>query len=349
MKFDVRQTNIVKGTALLLLLCHHLFLTTADRYISVLMLGDVPFERLFAEYGKCCVAMFMFCSGYGLYKSYTAFLQKRQDKPIWKTDIVFVKNRLLKLLANYWVVFILFVPLGLLFGRRFYEIYGSDPLHYLADIFGVSYLFYDINYTMNATWWYMGIIILYYLLFPLLMKPFMRLPTLVTAIAIAIAFLPLHLKQTYLGAFLLGAYFANKALFEKVDKVLHSLWLKIPLLLVMLAVVSVVRFHLNQISMLSAMRFDAIYVIPVILICYLLLSRVKVLGRFLEALGQKSGLIFLFHTFITYYYFRDLLFSVKQSTLIFVIALAVCWLIAWLLEWLMKITGYQKLVKKLTS
>ena len=69
----------------------------------------------------------------------------------------------------------------------------------------------------------------------------------------------------------------------------------------------------------------------------------------LEALGKQSGLIFLFHTFIFSYYFKDLLYSLKYPVLIFAVLMAVCYVIALVLERLMDITKYNKLFSLLTS
>ena len=73
MAFDKRQTNIAKGLAVLLLLWHHLFFQEPELYnkfTSLLIVRTVPIECFLSRFCKVCVAMFLFLSGFGLYKSW---------------------------------------------------------------------------------------------------------------------------------------------------------------------------------------------------------------------------------------------------------------------------------------
>lgn len=77
--FDRKQTNISKGVAVLLLLWHHLFFnseTKYDQFTSLFSFHGVPIECLLADFCKVCVAIFLFLSGYGLYKSYCQYIKK---------------------------------------------------------------------------------------------------------------------------------------------------------------------------------------------------------------------------------------------------------------------------------
>ena len=64
----------LKCFAILLMLIHHLF-TFSDRlpeggYISLFPLQDLTIEQFLGGFGKVCVCIFLFLSGYGLYISY---------------------------------------------------------------------------------------------------------------------------------------------------------------------------------------------------------------------------------------------------------------------------------------
>lgn len=50
-------------------------------------------------------------------------MQPDHSSPKAKHYFVFVKNHLLKLMLNYWFVFLIFVPLGLFFGYQFWVVY----------------------------------------------------------------------------------------------------------------------------------------------------------------------------------------------------------------------------------
>ena len=70
-KFTINDSNIMKGTAIILMLIHHLFFS--EEYIQKCTL-ILPFEGnfllLLSSLSKVCVAIFVVISGYGLYKSY---------------------------------------------------------------------------------------------------------------------------------------------------------------------------------------------------------------------------------------------------------------------------------------
>ena len=176
MEFDIRQTRIAKGIAILLLLWHHIFLNTPEnqqRFVSLFSIKGVPIECLVSEYAKVCVAMFLVLSGYGLYKSWInrfGIILGGNYNPRIKDQISFVKNRLTKLMFGFWVVFIIFVPLSIWFGKPFWIVYKGNVLYGLIDFFGLSTIF--STPTMNPTWWFMGAIIVFYILFPLLIKLF---------------------------------------------------------------------------------------------------------------------------------------------------------------------------------
>lgn len=93
MTFDKRQTNIAKGVAVLLLLWHHLFYNDPKNYgkfISVLNINNVPIECLIAILCKICVAIFVFLSGYGLFRSYEKYVLQYYRKQNIKHDLIFI-------------------------------------------------------------------------------------------------------------------------------------------------------------------------------------------------------------------------------------------------------------------
>ena len=94
MIFDIRQTNIAKGFAILLLMWHHLFFNSPknnNAFETILIFQDIPIECYIARFCKVCVSIFLFLSGYGLYKSW----QKAQNShSSWgiKQKFLFVKK-----------------------------------------------------------------------------------------------------------------------------------------------------------------------------------------------------------------------------------------------------------------
>lgn len=358
MEFDRRQTNIAKGIAVLLLLWHHLFFNNSERYsdfVSLLYLGSTPIECFFADFCKVCVAVFVVLSGYGLYKSFEKYERTNavNGNLSIKKQIVFVKNHLVKLMFGYWFIYLIFVPIGICLNRPFWTFYGYNPFYYIADFLGLAHLFGTP--TMNATWWYMSIAVVFYILFPIFYRIFKYSPELLIFISFSILILPLPFPSNisyfiysfklYLFSFVFGMYFSKNNLFQKTEKILNSKVKRITVCLIFLICMAYIRFSVFE----SKPTLDGFFAIAVILTGYLLISRIPVLNKILEELGKYSAQIFMFHTFIFSYYFKDFIYGCKYSLLIFVVLTVVCYIIARLLEWLKHIVRYDKLLIKLTK
>lgn len=372
-KFDIRQTNIAKGVALLMLIWHHLFYSSAEyyqRFTTLHMYKGIPIESTLSDYCKVCVAVFLLLSGYGLYMSWQSYEKKVTaggGKFSVRHQLLFVKNHLLKLMFNYWFIYILFVPLSAIFGPQpFWVIYKKNVLYALIDFLGLANLFKTPS--MNGTWWFMSVIILFYLLFPVMMFIIKRSPGTLVAIAVILTFSPVFYKvltrmtwfskltwllnihaffnryYVWLIPFTLGLFFARYVLFERIAA--HNQSLKRALVLTcssLLACVAV-RLYLRH-----KLYFDGVFAVAVILFAYLILSRIPVLSTVLEKLGIQSGAIFMFHTFIFSRYFKAFIYSFKYAILIFLVMTVICYFVSVGMQYLKKWIRYDKLVKKLTT
>ena len=159
------DTAILKGIALLLLLTHHIWGGINNgRFEDVLIHGE-PLFRGIGAHCKVCVAIFVVLSGYGLTKGCLS-------KGGLPNVFTFFLHRYTKLMINYWLIWLLFVPLGIFaFGRTFPSVYGDNWLFLsIADFFGVYNLVASNSNGYNATWWFYSLIILLYLLFPIFWK-----------------------------------------------------------------------------------------------------------------------------------------------------------------------------------
>ena len=372
MRFDIRQTNIAKGVALLMLLWHHLFYSSAEyyqRFTTMHLYKGIPIESTLSNYCKVCVAVFLLLSGYGLYMSWQSYEKKviaSKGKFTIGHQLLFVKNHLLKLMFNYWFIYILFVPLSVFFGTPFWEIYKGNFLYGLVDFLGLANLFKTPS--MNGTWWFMSVIILFYLLFPLMMFIVKRSPGTLLSIAVFLTFSPVIYNillrmnwfsrltwiirfhtvfsryYVWLIPFVIGMVFARYALFEKIQA--HNTKLSTAVVMTgsfLIACVAV-RLYLKH-----KFYFDGVFAIAVILLSYLVLSRIPVLSTVLEHLGIQSGAIFMFHTFIFSRYFREFIYSFKYAILIFLVLAIICYLLSVGMQYVKKWIRYDKPVKWLTT
>ena len=162
--FTKKDTSAVKGLAVLMLLCHHLGMGILKPPLDW---QNDSFYTIVATLSKVCVAIFILLSGYGLNESHKK----------WNgSDFKFVSTHLLKLMKQYWFIFIIFVPLGFLCGANPMNVYGGGfkgILYLIIDFLGLKALFNTP--TMNQTWWYMETAIVLYIFFPLLKRMLKKL------------------------------------------------------------------------------------------------------------------------------------------------------------------------------
>lgn len=343
MKFDLRQTNISKGVAVCFLLWHHLFFNNPSmykHYVSLLVFDGIPAEAMISDICKVCVAVFLILSGYGMHKSYKRCLEKSSNKGI-RFDLNFIRYRLLKLYIPFWMVFIIFVPLGLLLGRNYDAVYGSNPVNGIIDFFGLSFLFHgSASNTANAAWWYMSIIVVFCVLYPVLHRFVNYSAELAVSSAFLLCFLDLPLREynVWLLPFVFGIYISERDLFEKTSKLLSTDFTRL-----LSGLFLIVAFILIRNMSLNDTRFDFAFGTAVILFTFWCTSKIPVLNKVLEELGKKSGLIFFVHSFIYSMYFARYVYFFKYPVLIFIVLLVISYIVAWMLQKLIDLTRVNKL------
>lgn len=148
------QVKLTKGLAILFMLFLHLFCRTdtADYYNVYLRVGDTPLIYYFALFTEICVAIYAFCSGYGLFYSF----QNSRGGYGRKNGF-----RILKLLCNYWVILLLTCAAGLLLGMG-EKIPGSA-----WDVVAHVLL---LKKSYCGAWWFLQTYVLLVLLSPLLFR-----------------------------------------------------------------------------------------------------------------------------------------------------------------------------------
>ncbi len=206
-QLTLHDTNVLKGIALVLLLCHHCWYSGED-YSDIVVLGYPVFKE-FGIFCKLCVSVFVFLSGYGL----TKVAMKNSGLG---NLLNFYRRRYVKLMMNYWLIWLLFVPMGLLFFQRsFPDVYGA---HYIlkgvVDFLGLYQAIFATPYGYNATWWFYSCIIVLYLIYPLIWRFrfywFLMIPFSILAISFwRIPFIGSSGAMGYLLAFVCGMTYAH--------------------------------------------------------------------------------------------------------------------------------------------
>lgn len=346
--FDKKQTNIAKGIAVLFLLWHHLFLYTpdgTDAFISILSIRGIAIETIVAAYFRVCVAMFLFLSGFGLFKSWenhSCNYNVASYSQFFISQLSFIKKHILKLLFGFFFIYILFVPLSVWFGKPFWEVYGN-PLFGVLDFLGIADL--SETATMNQSWWFMSLIIVLYTIFPVLAEIMKKMPELLLAIAIAVLLLGafnvgfgvVKYNEYYLP-FVFGMYFARRNLFALLSNIFNSNVKRIAVILPVILICLAYRFASK-----NMVYMDFLFASSIILISFFFISKTKLLSGSLETIGRNSDSIYMFHLFINFYYFQSYLFSLKYSLIIFLVYVIVSLLIALFINKIKRIIKYHKL------
>lgn len=213
--------------------------------------------------------------------------------------------------------------------------YGEHiVLRAILEFLGVLNLIGELGY--NPTWWFYSCIIVLYLIFPWLNSQFDKKPYLITTLALFatfIGFLPfVQPYSNYLLTFLAGILMARKPDgFKNVGK----LEIVVSLLLLCL-----MRNFCGNLTFIV----DTLICVGLSLLLY----RIKLpewLSGVMANLGKHSMNIFLFHTFIFLYWFRDYIYITRNPLLIFLSLLLSCWIISVVIEFIKNIIGFYRLFK----
>lgn len=366
MNFSKKDTSIIKGIAIILMLHHHNFLSN-DRFEGF-NIDFSPFSQYsmvtLASAFKICVGMFVFLSGYGLALS----VKKYNDDYTLRSDQYknYLYNRLFKLMTGYWFIYIVSFVITAVMANRPMEVYFSRGLipgiyRMLIDIFGLSYIF-DTP-MLNGTWWYMSLAILIIILVPFIAWLSKKLEPL-TLVLLCI-FIPrimtffVQLEDDsevniirWLLAIVLGVICAQYDIFARAkafmitkSKVLSKL-IKFVILTLVLGLIIYSRIKLTK-SIGSDFTYELTdNVIPafVCYYCYEFITDIPLISNILMFIGKHSMNIFLFHTFIRSYLFREFTYSFHHFALITLVLLLVSLAVSVVLELIKKYSGYNKLV-----
>lgn len=358
--FTTYDSMLVKGVAIILLMFHHCI---SMNQVETHTMNFFPFESyhwpvMVCDSFKLCVGMFIFITGYGLYKSYSKIEIGS------KTVFNWTGTRLFKTLSGFWFVYILVFIITYAVDKRPLDIYVTAPtkmegswLYAVIDFFGLANI--AGTPTLIGTWWYMSAVVILIVFFPLLFGMGEKFSYFVTAFAmillpriLGIGFPGTKNVFSFVLAFILGMAFAKYDVFAKQDKFTlfknHKLFSDIVLFFVYLFAFFMVVYVTDKLG--RKYLWELNYCIdPVIVILFAnkYLKRIPVLNRALMYIGNHSLNIFLIHTFIRYEYLNDFTYSFKYALLIPFILLAISFALSVVVELLKKLICYDKFVSKI--
>ncbi len=314
------ETLQLKGIAILMMLFLHLFNTTANVeqcQTYIYFWNGKPLVLALSRVAAFCVPIYIFLSGYGLAITY------KQNQRIMRSW-----NRIFNLYINYWIVFLLFIPLACFI----------RPQNYPGNLTEFICNFIALDCSYNREWWfflpYVLLVISSKHIFNILDKLDIK-TTLTTVTVLCILYIitntigksifrtsqPLQVVAWYitlLFTFICGALFARYNIFEYFQSYFsrYSSPKRNFLLICGLSTLCILRM------MLGPSMLNPFFVIP-FLICYVCMKHNKHISWMLRFWGRHSTNLWLVHTFFAYYLFHDFIYSFHYPILIYLVLLII--------------------------
>ena len=362
------QSLLLKCIAICAMLCHHTFCfppEVVDSHFCWLTLQ-------IGEIGKVCVSIFLFVSGYGLYKQYNSLISKvsalsvnkfqntdnqvvsRKNKytgrvVIWlKETVKFEIKRFIKFYTNYWVIFLIFVPIGVfVFSIPLSKSYGegSDILTSLVvDIMGFKGL-----ESYNITWWYNKVILTFYLIFPLLYYAVKKCGWLVLLIAM-MWMNHNHIDclwywHDWLFSFVFGmCSIRYKEQIESFVKKIGKNWSVVVAVLFTVFWIAerqyaIIPYYGSFIMGTRSDGFIAFGIFMIVCLCPI----PKIANKIMCLIGSHSANIYLFHTFIRSRWFPTYIYATEYAVVSVLTLLFVCLGLSWCIEFIKEKCAINKL------
>ena len=318
--FTREDTRIVKGIAIILMLMHHLF-AFPNRYPSdfsfapTFSIYGTDFIVFLGQFGKICVALYMFLGGYGL------FCQYRTGKKL--------HENIFKLYTNYWKIFFIFIPIGFLLFSNQPSDYCAESIicnvfskfdlnefisnligwkstynrewwffkNYLCTIF-LGYIFIQMTKSHKSFWVDLFWIIVIFITTQAVFPSFSNIPAFNT-LTNNIFYVNLFTLDQSSCSFFMGVIFAKYNIYAKLNELLTSNKKTHQL------AICICGFILAPcIRQLFGSQID-LFLVPLFTVCCITFcKKIPFLSKIFLVLGKHNTNIWLIHSFYCYYYYK---------------------------------------------
>ena len=160
--FGKRESQLLKGIAVILMFMHHFWgfpnWRSPECSFTYHYIADKCIEAALASFGKVCVGIYAFISGYALL-----------HQVLKKTGSISICKKALRFLGHYWFVFLIFLFFGALFHEPF-----APPILFVQQLFGINTGICITGVPLEAIHpvfaWYVSFYVLFLFLSPQLAK-----------------------------------------------------------------------------------------------------------------------------------------------------------------------------------
>lgn len=316
--YSRHDAAIMSAIGVLLMIAHHLFgfqdfLSPEVGWSSMLVLYGIEIEHVIAAFGKICVALFAFNSGYVVWKMQHSYL-----------DMFNRIKRIISFLVSYWIVLLLF---------WIYAIIVGDPLPSYKDTLmnlvglntGPDKIFVNIPFA-----WYVAYYVSFIILSPILLKLFSRSLTSDIILFILLGIILQFIKCDFLSPLMIGIegmLFAKYSLFQRFAEKIPTF--RIHMFLITTSVLVIIRqgyilLNIRPFDILGGVDF---FIVPIFIFTTTVISRktcAKYLTNILILIAACSmNLWFLHGIFFTANRpLQPLLYSSGSPVIIYITVLA---------------------------
>lgn len=353
MNFKKNDTLVVKGFAIIFLLCYHCFGLESSFAGKEVIFSPLSKDvaMYIADSMNVCVGMFAILSVYGMTISLKLKSSSFELDP--EKKVTFAVKRYLSLLSGFLIPFLVCqIVTFALMDDYFIKIYGTNLVqqicNVLLDLFGLS-MFFGTP-ILVGTWWYVGLTVLFIAVLPIfidLYKKYSLLIIPVWAFVILFSVTEVTNMNRWLLVIPIGIWLADKDCFYrlrqwKADK-WYAVWGKRLAAILLFVLLAYIRKHPWG---FQYMRLIVNCLTPVVMIyiIYEFLYKWKRVQSVFAFLGKHSGNIFYIHTFIRWIWFKDLTYSFRYAALIFLFLFGTSLLASMVIELFKKVTRYNKAV-----
>mgnify|MGYP004605577297 CR=1 FL=1 len=318
MELTKGQVKLTKGVAILFMLFLHLFCTKEYKgvYTPLIFIGNVPLVYYLALFSDCCVAIYCFCSGYGLLISY-----KNNTGKYIKNNLI----RILKLYINFWIILFIFVViLGPLMGQV--DVYPGNLRKFILTFIGISPAY-------NGAWWFFTTYIFLVLLSPIINGIVIKYNNILLVILSFIFYVVAYIQRvngilvidnqvlswlirqialfgTSQFPFIIGVIFSHKKIYSKLYNIVNDIKYKNILGFLIISIMIIAHGVVQTL-------FVAVFTGVIFICVFNLVDKPKCINSVLNFLGSHSTNMWLTHMFFYMIYFKNLVYGVKYSFLIF--------------------------------
>lgn len=335
-EFTKRDTNIVKGVAILAMVLHHIYPNNPG--VSYLLSDDKSVLWICASCGKMCVALLTILSGYGLSQGYKNVCGKGL-----LFNLKFIISHYVQLLSMYWCVLLWYYIYLFIQGISIIDFYGSIKFIFL-DVIGMGML---CKGSIAIGGWYLTAIVTFYIMFPILVYLTKKLKY----VMLVICYVPwmyylikgnidMHTDWWlfYVFSFVLGIFLSQNDLLSRIYIYFGNRNGKI---FAILCLCFMVYLRIN-----FTLMIDPFLSLAVILLEMFVLCKIHKVGDVLYSCGKHSANIWLLHGSIS-----GMLGGIVFTGYIgrFIFTFSICMGISLFIEETKEIMGYNRIVRKIRT